>query len=228
MKKKNEPPKVKYTKRWFCYLDLLGFRRLVETNSIQRILPIYEKALKHLEDSALEYNHRGLYSSWFSDTFLLYSASDSAKHFALLEHLSRTFFQNLILNEIPVRGAISCGDLYSQQERNIFIGPALIDAYTYGEGQDWIGLLLTPSTLQSMREIGFHPEERAMYRKVEDPKVLKSDVEGPVYAYAFNNGSVNGQNPYKRALNKMKSDSSSTQSKKYDKTLSFLSRGALS
>jgi hypothetical protein len=221
-----KPTKVRYSKRWFCYLDLLGFRRLVERDEIHRILPTYEKALRHLEQSAVEYKHRGLYSSWFSDTFIIYSESDRSEHFALVEHVGRVFFQELILNRIPVRGALAHGDLYSQQERNIFIGPALIDAYSYGEGQDWLGFMLTPSAIEAMSSIGLPAPERPMYREVQETGILKPGLSGPVYAYAFNNGLVAGKNPFKLALESMKETADHKQQSKYERTLSFLSQGS--
>ncbi|MHC5077210.1 MAG: hypothetical protein ACYTFM_12395, partial [Planctomycetota bacterium] len=120
-------PKVRYTKRWFCYLDLLGFEKLVQTGDIQQILPLYEKALSNIERAAVEKSPHGISFSWFSDTFIIFSRTGRPEQFALVEQAGRLFFQELILNQIPVRGAISFGDLYSQQERNVFIGPALVD-----------------------------------------------------------------------------------------------------
>lgn len=216
------PKKIRYTNRWFCYLDLLGFRNLVQSKDIEQVLPIYEEALSHLENAAQNKARQGIMFSWFSDTFILYSKSGRAEDFALLEQAGRLFFRELIKNEIPVRGALTYGKLYSQQERNIFIGPALIDAYHYGEGQDWLGFVLTPSAITQLTAVGIPATERLNYRKVTDPAVLKPGVEGPVYAFCFGDGSVQGKNRYLAPLESMKKKAGASQASKYEKTIEFL------
>ncbi|MDO8273592.1 MAG: hypothetical protein Q7U82_16985 [Gammaproteobacteria bacterium] len=217
---------IRYTKRWFCYFDLLGFRSLVERNDIDQVMPLYQKALVHLEKSPDEMRKLGVYISWFSDTFIIFSRGGKAEDFANIEHVGRVFFQHLILNEIPVRGALTFGDLYSQQERNIFIGPALIDAYCYGEGQDWLGFVLTPSAIEQMEKVGLSARERFAYRQVKTTGVLKTGVTGPVFAFAFNNGLVSGKNPYIKALTAMKEKAGSKNAEKYERTLRFVSSSA--
>ncbi|WP_296593767.1 hypothetical protein [Methylophaga sp.] len=217
------PDHIRYTKRWFCYFDLLGFSNLVKGNDIEQVMPLYQKALNHLEKSPDEMRTMGIYVSWFSDTFIIFSRGGKEEDFANIEHVSRVFFQYLILNKIPVRGALTFGDLYSQQERNIFIGPALIDAYCYGEGQDWLGFVLTPSAIVQMEKVGLSVKERFAYRQVRTSGVLKPGIVGPVFAFAFNNGLVSGKNPYINAMKKMKANAGSKHEAKYGRTLKFIS-----
>ena len=215
-------PPVRYSRRWFCYLDLLGFSQLVQSQSIDRILPLYEKALKHVERAAAKRKRRGISYSWFSDTFIVYSQTDSPEDFAQVEQAGRLFFQELVLARIPVRAALSCGDLYSQKERNVFIGRALIEAHAYGEGQDWIGFVLTPTTLARMKEIDLPVSERPFYRLVNDTTVLKPGIFGPVYAFAFNNGEMNRTSPYLEALLAMRETAPAIALPKYERTIAFL------
>jgi hypothetical protein len=215
-------PTIQYRRRWFCYLDLLGFSQLVRSESIDRILPLYERALGHIEMASADRSRRGVFYSWFSDTFIMYSQGDTPEEFARVEQAGRLFFQELILARIAVRGALTCGDLYSQQERNIFIGEALIDAHAYGEGQDWLGFLLAPGAIARMREIGVPAEERAFYRVVPPEGVMKQQPTSPVYAFAFNNGEVNGKNPYLQALTAMQAIAPEVAVGKYVRSLAFL------
>lgn len=215
-------PKFRYTKRWFCYLDLLGFEKLVQTGELNQILPLYEDVLASLERATGAKVQQGISSTWFSDTFIIFSKTGHPKQFALLEQAGRLFFQELVLHRVPVRGAISYGDLYTQQERNIFIGPALVDAYRYGEGQNALGFLLTPSAVNAMEEAGLPASERLHYRKVQGSRALKPGVEGPAYAFAFNSGTVNGKNPFLAALREMQHQAGHAQTLKYENTLSFV------
>jgi hypothetical protein len=219
-------PEIRYTRRWFCYLDLLGFTRLVQSESIDRILPLYERALRHAEKGAVKRRAEGISYSWFSDTFIIFSRSDTAREFALLEQAGRFFFQELVRERIPVRGALSCGNLYSQLKRNVFIGEALIEAYTYGEGQDWIGFLLTPSAVQRLSEVELAAAERAFYRPVPAEGVLKEGLNGPAYAFTFDNGRVQGRNIYLDALEEMRALAPARAVGKYKRTIAFIRANA--
>jgi hypothetical protein len=39
---------LRYRDRWFAYLDLLGFKNLVQTELIEDVLPIYSEALQRM------------------------------------------------------------------------------------------------------------------------------------------------------------------------------------
>lgn len=215
--------KIRYTKRWFCYFDLLGFSELVLNSSLDLVIPLYQKALIHLEDTNRDAKLRGISVSWFSDTFIIYTQGGRAEDFASIEHIGRIFFQHLIQNKIPIRGALSFGELYTQQEKNIFIGPALIDAYNYGEGQNWLGFLLTPSAVNRMDELSLPASKRFAYRPIPKDGVLRSSLDSNAFAFAFNNGLLNGTNVYLKVLNEMNDNVDDKRvSQKYKNTLRFI------
>lgn len=217
---------LRYRDRWFAYLDLLGFTSLVQSNSIEDVLPVYAEALQRMRTSCeLGKKEAGLISSWFSDTFIIYSRSDSYQDFAHVEGAARIFFQLLLINKIPVRGCISHGKLYSQATQNIFIGPALIEAHHFGEALDWIGFCLAPSVEAKLKNI-LSLEQRAFYRKVSDRHILRKANAEYLYAFAFNNGTVNSKNAYRETLQSMKNNAPPVAIEKYENTLSFLDRFA--
>lgn len=219
---KREAPIIRYTKRWFCYLDLLGFTQFVQNQTITNVLPLYEKVLSKLSKATFDKSTRGIGFSWFSDTFIIYSRGETAEDFSLIEQAGRLFFQSLIMYQIAVRGAISFGDLYTQQERNIFIGPALIDAYRYGEGQDWLGFILAPSVVKQLAILKLSVQQRPYYHEVVSAGVLKPGIDGPVFAYGFNNAQLNGKNPYIEPLRAMKLQAGQLHWSKYDRTIAFI------
>lgn len=217
---------LRYRDRWFAYLDLLGFTDLVSSNSIEEIIPIYSEALAHMRTACGPRTEtHGLLNSWFSDTFIIYTSSDSLEDFARLESAARIFFQLLITKNIPVRGCISHGKLYSQSRKNIFIGPALIESYAYGEALDWIGFCLAPSVEQKLQS-DLPLEQRSFYRKVSDRKILRKVEAEYLYAYAFNNGSVTGKNHFRNTLVKMREQAPEAVRIKYDHTLEFIDEHA--
>jgi hypothetical protein len=203
-------------------LDLLGFADLVGRSDIDRVLPLYESVVASLRRIAGSKKQLGISFSWFSDTFIIFSHGGREKDFANVEQAGRLFFQELILGRIPVRGAISFGKLYSHLAKNIFIGEALIDAYRYGEGQNWLGFLLAPSAMKQMADVGLPPHHRSHYRLVTKPGILKPQLDGPVYAFTFNNGEIQGHNAYLAALEAMKGNADPAYRGKYENTIAYL------
>jgi hypothetical protein len=84
--------------------------------------------------------------SVISDSIILTSQDDSIDaHFALFA-LTWKILQSSIMHKLPIRGAISYGDLYLNDVKNIVVGNPLKEAYEL-EGQcDWIGICLHAHT----------------------------------------------------------------------------------
>lgn len=214
---------LRHRERWFAYFDLLGFTSLVESKTIEQVLPVYAEALKRMRVACqLGKTEVGLLSAWFSDTFIIYTREDTLEHFAHLESASRVFFQLLLTQHIPVRGCISHGRLYSQAKQNVFIGPALIEAHMYGEALDWVGYCLAPSVEEKLQNV-LPLNERQHYRPLDDRNILRQAV-GPLYAFAFNTGTVNGRNHLRDALVAMQHAAPSGVAGKYANSLAFLDR----
>jgi hypothetical protein len=217
---------LRYRNRWFAYLDLLGFTNLVQSKAIEDVLPIYAEALKRMRTACKAGKQEvGLISTWFSDTFIIYSRSDTLHDFVHLESAARIFFQMLLIKHIPVRGCISHGKLYSQAKKNVFVGPALIEAHTFGEALDWVGLCFAPS-VEARLNTALPLSQRAFYRTVSDRAILRNAPAEALYAFAFNNGTINGRNPYRDALQVMRSTAPFAAVKKYDNSMAFLDRFA--
>ncbi|WP_305988435.1 hypothetical protein [Roseibium sp. MMSF_3544] len=213
---------LRYHNRWFAYIDLLGFTNLVHSESMEDVLPVYSEAIGRMSEACeLGKKKVGLISSWFSDTFIIYSRSDSLQEFAYLENAARIFFELLLIKRIPARGCISHGKLYSQARKNIFVGSALIEAHHFGEALDWIGFCLAPS-VETKLKCDLPLEQRPFYKKISNREILRKADADYLYAFAFNNGKVNGSNPFRTALLKMKKNAPPEVVRKYDNTLEFL------
>lgn len=222
----SSPRPFQYRHRWFCYLDLLGFSELVRTTLVQNVITLYEDVVAKLEAGARTKQSLGISYSWFSDTFIIFSRGDSPEEFSLLEQTGRLFFQRLILAGIPARGAISHGKLYSNLAKNIFVGEALIEAYEYGECQDWIGLLLAPSVFQRLEGTDLDVRNRYNYRKVPATGVIRKLDPERVFAFTFNNAVVDGVNPYLVLIRSMKAKAAEAYRAKYERTEAFICKHA--
>lgn len=217
-----------YTLRWVSYLDLLGFTELVKTKDWFSVSSCYDKAVESC--------HRDLgfepkvEKTWFSDTFLFYSPDSTGSSFAAIEATTRWFIYWLIYYGIPVRGAMSCGDFYADKENNVLFGPALIEAYHYGENQDWIGFVLSPSTVNQMAVIGLPANGRLNYAywnipyKKKVQKIADVNLRKSLPAYIIGgHAEINGRNPCLDKLLEMKGRlTDSGLIKKYENTINFI------
>jgi hypothetical protein len=63
-----------------------------------------------------------LQHAWFSDSFLIWAPDDSSTSFHDVDQMARIFTDSLLHERIPLRGAISCGSLYSDVASKVFFG----------------------------------------------------------------------------------------------------------
>lgn len=179
----------RYTNRWFAYFDLLGFKNKVLNHELGDVLPLYEQVLENIKNSVGNLEVKGISYSWFSDTFIVFSRGSTEEEFRAIEKIASDFFGKLIIQGIPVRGSLTYGELYSQKQKNTFLGKALIDAYEYGERQQWLGFILTPMVYEY-----FNKNNSGFWRKHIEPNYLdvscnvsiRHSVCKHVYAFSFN------------------------------------------
>lgn len=217
-------------KRWVCYLDLLGFTELTKTQDPFSVFLYYTKAIEHLS-SEKGFRPDIIEKTWFSDTFLLYTPDDSASSFCIIEAITRWFIYFLICDSVakPIRGAMSCDDFYADRYNNIFFGKALIEAYTYGENQDWIGFVLSPSAVKRLDEVNSPSSVRLNYAFWDIPyKRCDLKIEKHLPAYIIGTHStINGRNPCLEKLKQLLKQLKQAQKdriiiKKYKNTIKFL------
>jgi len=89
------------------------------------------------------YEHVPVHKKWASDTLIFYADDDSCDSFSAVEGFAADFFRSMFLRGIPVRGCLTVGKLYIDEENGIYFGPGFIEAYDVAEGQDWVGFILT-------------------------------------------------------------------------------------
>jgi len=214
-----------HAKRWVSYLDLLGFTELTRTRGIIDIFSYYTRAIEHFTE---EHGFKpDIDKTWFSDTFLLYTPDDSASSFAIIEATTRWFIYFLICDSEakPVRGAMSCDDLYADKDRNIFFGKALVEAYHYGENQDWIGFVLSPSAIKQLDKVCLPASERLNYAYWDIPyKLCDKELQKRLPACIIGNWTeINGKNPCLDKIENVKIQQTDPGiAIKYTNTISFL------
>lgn len=166
-----------YRNCWLAYFDILGFKKLFKNasnpNALFVIRIIYEDVLLKLKAGAKQ----DIHTVWFSDTFIIFTPDDSPGSFEDIRLLAEEFFIECIGNEVPLRGAVSFGlfSFESAINEGIYLGNALIDAYTFAEDTDWIGLILTPYALERARCLHFYPERHSYRNKNIPMRKIKNE-----------------------------------------------------
>ena len=125
----NQP--VKYKKCIVVFLDILGFKKIVETEKLAPFFSDLFSAINNLTQLGLKNMHlTDLKTAVLSDSFI---ASVPFKRASFNKILRFIFVvQYMLLQEgIVARGAITIGNLY--HENNIVFGPALVNAYLLQE-----------------------------------------------------------------------------------------------
>ncbi|OGP52910.1 MAG: hypothetical protein A2Y65_10165 [Deltaproteobacteria bacterium RBG_13_52_11] len=68
-----------------------------------------------------------------------------------------------------MRGALACGGFYADGRNRIYLGEALLEAYEWGENQDWIGFILAPSAASLFDALHLPPLQGLNYRAYDIP-----------------------------------------------------------
>jgi hypothetical protein len=211
--------------RWLGYFDLLGTRTLIKSHDHFYVFTVYATAIEEAKKTLA--CQPAVSSVWFSDTFLIYTSDDSAQNFAFIDQVSRWFVYFLLTTaSIPVRGAISCGDFYADRSRNLYFGPALVEAYEYGEAQDWIGFLLGPSAVTRLNSLGIPAGEHLNYAYWNIPfKNRKGKLISKLPACILGQWiEINGKNPCLEKLYKLKRCVKLKDVGKYEKAIKFIEK----
>ena len=146
---------------WLAYLDLLGSSHLIESGLWEEVFYIYAESLKHFQRDGFDAHL--VFKNSFSDSFVLYTSDETNLSYRAIDSFVRYFIISLINREIPIRGAMSFGQLYSDPENNLFFGKALLEAYQIGENQDWLGFVLCESAVSQLARVGLPANECLNY-----------------------------------------------------------------
>lgn len=140
-----------------AYFDILGFKDRVKNNQLDSVVSKYKSILQeNQKKSEPRPDLKGFSHHWFSDTFLFLFRVEEGnfrEKFNYMMYWSKDFFHKMTVEKWALRGALTLGELYAEPNNNIFLGQALIDAYHHAEKQNWLGLVLTPTIIERIKEL---------------------------------------------------------------------------
>ena len=151
--------------KYIAFLDILGFKDLIENNEINVLDKLYDELQESLmhcfsfanaehlmkenkdEDAGIEENN--LNSLIISDSIIIWTDDDSQRSFVNLIFTIRYLLYRSILSGFPLRGGLSCGELivksgsHAQSPKinsySTILGKGLTRAYLIENVSEWSG-----------------------------------------------------------------------------------------
>jgi hypothetical protein len=138
-------------KGYVAFLDILGFTAIVASETPERI----DRYLDFLKAIFERDGSRFVDYVVFSDSIIITTHDDTDASLQELLKRCSALFGGLLVQGIPVRGAISHGSfITSKTQSGTFVaGRAIIEAYQFEEKQNWVGIMLAPSVIAKKRDI---------------------------------------------------------------------------
>lgn len=195
----------KTNQAWIAHFDILGFKSMIEHKDQSLAIELLKRKLDAVIvklKSEIESKDEHIDFQFYADTFMIYSKTEKLNDLPLLIRACKNFINKCIYKKLPVRGAISYGEMIFGHNRKIIIGSAFLESYVYGEDQNWIGLILTPSASSRLIDHNLLPTRNGFINR-DIPMRKFSIFEDKVYAYRFINGSTNYECPLLPILNEM-------------------------
>jgi len=156
------------SERAVAFLDILGFKKGIETTDLAQFAGRYTHALEQTEGlNGYPIDTAGLpvlfpqhpngkpfcIRNIFSDSIILISENNSPESCLKLLIYTWRLIQTLISTDMPVRGAITYGDLHVDLGNRIILGLPLTKAYELEKQQDWIGAIIDKSLEDAVPEL---------------------------------------------------------------------------
>lgn len=140
-------------KRFIAFLDIMGFKELVNNTPHENIYNDLKKLIEGINSIKDAINDIGLpekrychlESATFSDSIILTSNDDSKDSFISISFVVSSIMAKAFSLGIPLKGALSVGELTIDTKNSIYFGKPLIKAYLLQEDLKIYGLILDDS-----------------------------------------------------------------------------------
>jgi hypothetical protein len=133
--------------RFVLCLDILGFKDLLRARAAEQVCAIVEDVLAEC-DHWTEHEHNDFDTIHFSDTVVLHARHEGTSRdwYDDLVFVGSRVCNRLLAQGIAVRGAMGHGPFLTKKSGRhlVFLGQALVDAYTAQEKKPFLGFTVPP------------------------------------------------------------------------------------
>lgn len=145
--------------RFVAVLDILGFKDMVLSTDheilyhrIQELLDVTKMNDDLIQRMKCK-EHKPTYFN-FSDSFFVFSSDDSAESFDVFINFTQALFMNAIGLSFMIKGAIGFGKVSINENKRIFFGKPIIDAFLLQEDVKYLGIVFHHLAENQLRQIG--------------------------------------------------------------------------
>ena len=171
-------------KRFIVFLDIMVFKDFVARNSHEHVYDIMTKLSKarelidsfNVDQFGTNFSDKGLYTTSFSDSIILFSKDNSISSFELITAATEFLMSEAMKDAIPMKGSIAYGTISVNKAKQIYFGQPLIDAYLLQEEVNYYGVVAHNSIDAFITEnINYFDQElKDSYKEIKTP--LKSGM----------------------------------------------------
>lgn len=131
--------------RFVAFFDILGFKDRIMRSSHQDIYKDLENLHSEFDliqtQNVLDEFDTGVHFVNFSDSFAIFSKSNSIEDFSAFCYITAHSFIKILELNIPVKGAVAYGLCSVNKENRIFFGQPIIDAFQLEEDLNYLGIV---------------------------------------------------------------------------------------
>jgi hypothetical protein len=145
--------------RFVAYIDIMGFKDMVAKLKHEEIYNIMKRINERRKFNEkiiwLGEDKKLVRTTFYSDSIMIYSKDKSVDSFHELAIVVSAFTSDLFTEGIPHKGAIAFGEMTLDNDKSIFFGQPLIDAYLLQEELYFYGIIIHAS---AEKEIEKNPD----------------------------------------------------------------------
>ena len=137
------------TKRYVCFLDIMGFKELVNRRSHKQVFSLMKKlsdakeVVRETFDDHEDIGYRDiLYTTSFSDSIVIFTKDNSKASYIAIQVASAYLFEKAMSKGIPLKGALAFGEMSIDKDTQIFFGQPLIDAFLLQDDVFYYGVVV--------------------------------------------------------------------------------------
>ena len=195
----------KFRKAVVIFIDILGSQSRVNFDEWYNVMSIFSQMVER--EKELDHNHpwtiykREIHV--FSDcAYIIYDYKDEVEDsrkdiYALMGiacYNTEKVLYEFLKNKFVTRGAITYGDLFYDNEKNIWFGPAMNRAY-FLESKKAIfpRIIIDPEYAERLFEFNENKYRSNAVQKIHNGEILYRDMDGFIYLIYLNSG-ISGLN----------------------------------
>lgn len=145
--------------KYVAFLDILGYKDIIEKNSTDYISDKLSKSIDLSIEMGIDIWNKlpkeyldakdDIQFSIISDSIIIWSKDDSPLHLLIFLLTTRAIFFSFLINGFPLRGGVTIGELELLKKEigknnisSIFFGKGLTEAYQIENSQNWSGCII--------------------------------------------------------------------------------------